>query len=197
MAENKGFESALRNVISELKAPKSQNNSFGKYKYRNAEDILEAVKPLLTKNGLRLKLSDEIVSLDGRFYVRASVTVRGWGEEDTATAYAREDEAKKGMDVAQITGAASSYARKYALNGMFDIDDTKDADSQDNTKMPDKEDVTMEQKQKIKELLVKSGVDVAYMQIELKNKFNIPVGSTFSKAKADEIIKALESEEPF
>jgi hypothetical protein len=101
------------------------------------------------------------------------------------------------MDVAQITGAASSYARKYALNGMFDIDDTKDADSQDNTKMPDKEDVTMEQKQKIKELLVKSGVDVAYMQIELKNKFNIPVGSTFSKAKADEIIKALESEEPF
>lgn len=133
MSSELDFESALRNVINELKAPKSQVNKFGGYKFRKAEDILEAAKPLLFKNGLRLKISDEIVLVGDRHYVKATVTVKGHGAQDTAEAYAREEDVKKGMDQSQITGAASSYARKYALNGMFDIDDTNDADGEDNT----------------------------------------------------------------
>lgn len=131
-SEELDFESALRKVISELKAPKNQRNSFGNYNYRSAEDIQEAVKPLLDKYKLRMKLSDQIVNHGDRYYVEATVTVNGYGESDTATGEAREAENKKGMDEAQITGAASSYARKYALNGMFDIDDTKDADTNEH-----------------------------------------------------------------
>ena len=120
----------LREVQSELKAPKSQYNSFGKYKYRNAEDILEAVKPLLSKHGLTLTLSDDINIIGDRYYVRAEVVVSNDdGEMIPVVAYAREEENKKGMDGSQVTGASSSYARKYALNGMFCIDDTKDSDS--------------------------------------------------------------------
>lgn len=125
----------LVTIQSELKAPKGQTNTFGKYKYRSCEDILEAVKPLLKSQKLVLTLTDWIENVGGRFYVRATATV---SESETSflsvTAYAREEETKKGMDAAQITGAASSYARKYALNGLFCIDDTKDADTMDNTK---------------------------------------------------------------
>lgn len=127
------FEAALRAVIKDLKAPKSQTNSFGHYSYRNAEDIIEAVKPLLDLNNLRLSISDEIVLIGDRYYVKASVYVDGYGHYISQDAYAREPLTKKGMDESQITGATSSYARKYALNGMFCIDDTKDADSMDNT----------------------------------------------------------------
>lgn len=120
----------LRDVQSELKAPKSQYNSFGKYKYRNAEDILEAVKPLMAKHKLTLTLTDSIEIIGDRYYVRAEVVVSNdEGEMIPVTAYAREEENKKGMDGSQVTGASSSYARKYALNGMFCIDDTKDSDS--------------------------------------------------------------------
>jgi hypothetical protein len=120
----------LREVQSELKAPKSQYNSFGKYKYRNAEDILEAVKPLLSKHGLTLTLSDDINIIGDRYYVRAEVVVSNDdGEMIPVVAFAREEENKKGMDGSQVTGASSSYARKYALNGMFCIDDTKDSDT--------------------------------------------------------------------
>lgn len=123
----------LASIQSELKAPKGQYNSFGKYSYRSAEDILEAVKPLLAKNGCTLTLSDEVVQIGDRFYVKttaelASCDVNDFGSA-TVTAYAREEDTKKGMDGAQITGAASSYARKYALNGLFAIDDTKDPDA--------------------------------------------------------------------
>lgn len=125
----KTFEENLRNVIAKLKAPKSQFNSFGKYNYRNCEDILEAVKPLLDEHKLRLKLSDDVVQVGNYNYVKATATVTDGVSVENASALAREPEEQKGMNDAQITGSASSYARKYALNGLFDIDDTKDADT--------------------------------------------------------------------
>ena len=118
-------------VQSELKAPKGQYNSFGKYKYRSCEDIVEAVKPILAKVNAVILLNDEIVEVSGRFYVKATarfLDCEGGGFVE-ANAFAREDESKKGMDGAQVTGATSSYARKYALNGLLAIDDTKDADA--------------------------------------------------------------------
>jgi hypothetical protein len=120
----------LIGIQAELKAPKNQNNSFGKYKYRSCEDILEAVKPLLVKREAVLTISDTVVCIDGRFYVESTATLMDveTGETMSTKSFAREEETKKGMDGAQITGAASSYARKYALNGLFAIDDTKDAD---------------------------------------------------------------------
>lgn len=121
----------LSKVQSELKAPKGQYNSFGKYKYRSCEDILEAVKPLNAKHGVVLTVGDEVVEISNRFYVKATavfVDIES-GEKITNTALAREDDAKKGMDGSQITGTASSYARKYCLNGLYCIDDTKDADT--------------------------------------------------------------------
>lgn len=121
----------LASIQQTLKAPKNQYNSFGKYKYRNCEDILEAVKPLL--DNTILLLNDEVVELSGRWYVKATATLTDGEDKIETTAYARESEDKKGMDDAQITGAASSYARKYALNALFAIDDTKDADSKDNS----------------------------------------------------------------
>lgn len=117
-------------IQSEIKVPKSQYNSFGKYKYRSCEDILEAVKPLLKTHECALNLCDDIIVVGDRYYVKATACImNASGESATATAFAREDLDKKGMDGAQITGTASSYARKYALNGLFCIDDTKDADT--------------------------------------------------------------------
>ena len=121
--------SKLLEIQHRLKAPKGQYNSFGKYKYRSCEDILEAVKPILFELGCTLTLSDEIVEMGGRFYVRATAWLRGENTDEVVSAYARESESKAGMDASQITGTASSYARKYALNGLFCIDDTKDADT--------------------------------------------------------------------
>jgi hypothetical protein len=121
----------LQGIQSSLKAPKGQTNKFGGYKYRSCEDILTAVKPLLAEWGCSIVIQDDIVEVGGRVYVKATVSL---ADNDTelavsATAFAREAEVKKGMDDAQITGSASSYARKYALNGLFAIDDTKDADA--------------------------------------------------------------------
>lgn len=118
-------------VQGELKAPKGQYNAFGKYKYRSCEDIMEAVKPILAKVNAVILLNDEIVEVAGRVYVKATarfLDCEGGGFVE-ASAFAREDESKKGMDGAQVTGATSSYARKYALNGLLAIDDTKDADA--------------------------------------------------------------------
>lgn len=121
----------LYRIQQELKAPKGQYNSFGKYKYRSCEDILEAVKPLLAEHGCVLLLNDEVLSLGTRFYIKAAASlIDGEGKTIAQTsALAREEETKKGMDGSQITGAASSYARKYALNGLFAIDDNKDSDT--------------------------------------------------------------------
>ena len=120
----------MKDIQAKLKAPKGQFNNFGKYKYRSCEDIVEAVKPLLAEAGYHLILSDDIVLVGDRIYVKATATVfNGTEILGTATAFAREPQDKKGMDYSQITGTASSYARKYALNGLFAIDDTKDADT--------------------------------------------------------------------
>lgn len=123
---------ALRLIQSELKAPKGQYNSFGKYKYRSCEDILEAAKPILAKHNTALTLSDELVLIGDRYYIKATATLIAANGSISTTAYAREDETKKGMDGSQITGTASSYARKYALNGLFCIDDTKDDDAEES-----------------------------------------------------------------
>lgn len=131
MADN--IYTALTNLQSELKAPKAQRNSFGNYNYRSAEDILEAVKPLLSKHGLTMTTTDTIVNIGARYYVKATATLYGFDGSISVDGWAREAKDKKGMDASQITGATSSYARKYAYNGLFSIDDTKDADSDEHT----------------------------------------------------------------
>lgn len=121
--------SSLLKIQAELKAPKNQKNTFGGYSYRSSEDILEAVKPLLVKYSSELNITDAIQMIGDRFYVEASARfLDSYGVETIVKAYAREAQTKKGMDESQVTGAASSYARKYALNGLFLIDDVKDAD---------------------------------------------------------------------
>ncbi len=130
----------LSEIQSRLKAPKSQFNKFGNYAYRNCEDILEAVKPLCKEYGTVATLSDELVNIGDRYYIKATAKLTDYKtlEVIDVTAYAREEETKKGMDGSQITGASSSYARKYALNGLFNIDDTKDSDG---TNKHDKEEL--------------------------------------------------------
>ncbi|ENQ6155467.1 ERF family protein [Salmonella enterica subsp. enterica serovar Carrau] len=127
---SKEFYARLAEIQEHLNAPKNQYNSFGKYKYRSCEDILESVKPLL--KGLFLSISDEIVLIGNRYYVKATATITDGENSHSASAIAREEENKKGMDAAQVTGATSSYARKYCLNGLFGIDDSKDADTDEH-----------------------------------------------------------------
>ena len=136
----------LINIQEKLKAPKGQWNNFGKYKYRSCEDILEAVKPLLVENKCQLTISDEVVSVGNRIYVKSTARIKNEaGEEEFTIGFAREEESKKGMDGSQVTGASSSYARKYALNGMFCIDDTKDSDTtNDGEKSKNKAEKTLQ-----------------------------------------------------
>lgn len=135
-----GIYEKLSAIQQELKAPKGQYNSFGKYKYRSCEDILEAVKPICAKHKTALVLLDDIREVSGRFYVVAQAQLHDCESDNavTSTAFAREPDEKKGMDDSQITGTASSYARKYALNGLFCIDDTKDADTDEYKHQQDK-----------------------------------------------------------
>src|SRR3990167_5743627 len=133
----KTLQEQLATIQQSLKVAKNQKNSFGNYYYRSCEDILEAVKPLL--NCCTLVISDEVVNIGERYYVKSATVLSNGKETIVCTAYAREALEKKGMDSAQITGSTSSYARKYALNGLFAIDDTKDADTVDNTKEKPKE----------------------------------------------------------
>tara|TARA_R100000544_G_C2200803_1_gene46612 strand:- start:65 stop:595 length:531 start_codon:yes stop_codon:yes gene_type:complete len=128
---NKEFIRRVAKIQSELKAPKGQFNKFGKYNYRSCEDIMEGVKPLL--DGLVLTVNDELQQAADRIYIKATATLTDGENSISNSALARESLTKKGMDDSQITGTASSYARKYALNGLFCIDDTKDADSMDNS----------------------------------------------------------------
>lgn len=223
VADKLDFESALRNVIAELKAPKDKRNTFGNYSYRNAEAILEAVKPLLYKYELRVKATEEVVHFTSddelqvvelidskgkkyteiiggdRYYIKSTVVVTGYGDTDTASAMAREEQNKKGMDGAQVTGAAGSYAKKYALSHMFDIDDNKDADSQDNSnirksaaKEPDGY-ITEEQRQTIAKLLVNDGIMVDEIPTILAEHFEVPLGSSISFEKATSIIEKLKT----
>ena len=139
----------LMNIQQELKAPKGQYNSFGKYSYRSCEDILEAVKPLLKKEKVVLTISDELQYIGNRYYIKATATLIDTESDATISnsAYAREEETKKGMDGSQITGASSSYARKYALNGLFGIDDNKDSDTTNIQSKEEKEDKKASPKQ--------------------------------------------------
>lgn len=168
------FLEKVSHLITELKAPKGQYNKFGKYNYRSAEDILEAVKPLANNYGLVPKLSDEPVIIGDWHYIKATASIKDvkTGEEEIATAYAREPLAKKGMDESQITGTASSYARKYAMNGLYQIDDTKDADSDEYTeqvKQATPKPITKSQQ----EALQKRSDEIAKMaKLESKNFFD-------------------------
>lgn len=136
MADKK-FRERVIDAQLELKAPKSQYNSYGKYSYRNAEDILEAVKPINAKHGLLLTLDDHIEQVGSRYYIKALATLSDIASDESlqVTAYAREPESRKGMDDAQVSGATSSYARKYALNGLYLIDDTKDSDTDEYSRL--------------------------------------------------------------
>lgn len=128
------IEQKLLVIQQKLNVPKGNYNSFGKYSYRSCEDILEAVKPLLAETKTVLTVTDDMVAMDGRFYIKATARLADTESDEVIsnTAFARESEAKKGMDESQVTGSTSSYARKYALNGLFCIDDVKDADTRDN-----------------------------------------------------------------
>jgi hypothetical protein len=124
----------LIQIQRDLKAPKNQWNSFGKYKYRSCEDILEGLKPILHELGLTISLEDEIKNIGDRYYVCSTAIITDGEHQVSTMAYAREEESKKGMDSSQVTGAASSYARKYSLNGLLAIDDTKDSDKTSDAK---------------------------------------------------------------
>ena len=146
----------LISIQSKLKAPKGQRNKFGNYNYRSCEDILEAVKPLLADNECHLVINDQIELIGERYYIRATAIITNKeGFKIEASAYAREPISKKGMDESQITGAASSYARKYSLNALFAIDDTKDADSTNNHTEDEVSDIEikrLEEEIKVKEI---------------------------------------------
>ena len=159
----------LNKIQPDLKAPKGQYNSVGTYKYRSCEDILEAIKPFLTETKTVLTINDEIVFIGNRFYVKATAVLADCENENSFihnTAFAREDDSKKGMDGSQITGASSSYARKYALNGLFAIDDTKDADTDENakqqrnsTRTQEPERITKEDVQLMRDLCEQKGLN--------------------------------------
>ena len=148
----------LIEVQTELKAPKNKFNSFGNFSYRSCEDILESVKPLLKARGLMMTITDEVVNVGSKNYIRATVTIGDGDQTASVSAFAREAEAKKGMDDSQITGTASSYARKYALNGMFLIDDTKDADT-DEYRFED-EKISKLKAKTLKDLCEQTGTDL-------------------------------------
>lgn len=154
------FYKRISKVQKELKAPKNQRNTFGNYNYRSCEDILEAAKPLLAENGLLLVVSDSVEEVSGRFYIKATAALYDTESDNVMvnTAYAREEENKKGMDASQVTGTASSYARKYALNGLFCIDDTKDADTDEHKKQQSRGDTAkVETLEDAKELVLNFG----------------------------------------
>ena len=179
MATIKNKPMKLVNIQAELKAPKNQVNSFGKYKYRSAEDIIEAVKPILFKHQTALLISDEIVQVADRVYVKATAMLIDETNEELPIkvyGWAREEEVKKGMDAAQITGSASSYARKYALNGLFAIDDTKDADSTNEHK----DEVGEEKRMKLIALLENTIWDES-----LKSKQAIKISAYTTKEQYD------------
>lgn len=172
----------LLNVQSKLKAPKSQRNDFGNYNYRNCEDILESVKPLLAEAKATIILTDKLVLIGERYYIEATARFIDveTGEEISNNAYAREEEVKKGMDGSQITGSASSYARKYALNGLLDIDDTKDSDTTNN----ETNKCTKEQINTMRELQVIEG--------NILKKFKISKLEDLTFGQAESIIRLKE-----
>lgn len=216
--ENKNIFEKLSEVQNELKAPKGQKNTFGNYRYRSCEDILEAVKPILQKHRLTLVISDEIVvigdnnptiinekkydksnqeirndnrvSSTQRYYVQATATlydmdnIEQWVEN---RACAREEEIKTGMDQSQITGTASSYARKYALNGLFNIDDTKDADTDEYTKKTEDKTINIKLHAEFQKLLIESETDLD----DLLKYFKVSDSTKLSESQYNEAIAIM------
>lgn len=186
---------ALTEIQKRLKAPKSNYNSFGKYNYRSCEDILEAVKPLLGDN--TLTLSDEVVQIGDRIYVKATAVFRDGATETRVSAFAREAESKKGMDESQVTGTASSYARKYALNGLFLIDDTKDADTDEFVKATEKTKEKTLKRTEPEEPMMTPLQKAKIQRLTDENQWAIMVGTygepeTWTSAQADKWIEQLE-----
>lgn len=188
----------LNKIQNELKAPKNQYNKFGGYKYRSCEDILEAVKPILAKHGCTLTLNDEVVLIGARYYVKATCTLRDKDEVVTTQAFAREEEVKKGMDASQITGASSSYARKYALNAMFLIDDTKDADTDAYTQQQKKAAPAQPKIEAavapdiVQGIIARASIAGSknelidlYKECVIENKWNNEIAAAFSQIKKD------------
>ena len=181
-------------IQSELKAPKSQYNNFGKYAYRNCEDILESLKPLLKEYKSTIYISDEIVTVLERFYVKATVTFidAETGEKIINTAYAREEEDKKGMDGSQVTGSSSSYARKYALNGMFAIDDTKDSDFTNTTVKGDNSALSEAQIKRLLAIASKVNISADDVKKVVAKSFGVQDLRKMNKQQYDEICSRLE-----
>lgn len=176
----------LAKIQAELKAPKGQYNNFGKYNYRSCEDILEALKPLLQKHDCMVTLDDTVIPCGERVYIRAMATIRNnTGESLNACGYAREPEDKKGMDVSQITGSCSSYARKYALNGLFAIDDNKDADTMEPVKH-----TTNKSRQPSSKNTIQEAIKIINRQNNLSDLRNVFTGLTATIKKNPDVIKA-------
>ena len=194
--ENMNIYEKLSNIQKELKCNKSQYNKFGNYYYRSCEDILEAVKPLCFKNRVTLILNDEVEVKSERYYIKAIATLYDWDSENklVASAYARESLTKKGMDESQITGTSSSYARKYALNGLFNIDDTKDNDTneakeqQENT--PKEKKITKDQKAIITSYLSNFTKPIIGTKIKTTGKNTL---SQLTENEAEKVIEYLRS----
>ena len=193
----------LIKVQNELKAPKNQYNSFGKYSYRNCEDICESVKPLLLANGLAMFISDNIELIGDRYYIKAIVTVvdTETGETLTNSALAREEENKKGMDSSQVTGSTSSYARKYALNGMFLIDDTKDSDFTNTHGKENNEErlsrikgtgLSEAQIKRLYAIAAKASVEKSMVLKAIKQEFKVEKAELLTKEQYDELCARLE-----
>lgn len=182
----------LSEIQNELKAPKGQYNKFGNYKYRSCEDILEAVKPICKKNKTTLIISDELQNIGDRYYIKATATLYDTEKEESIsnTAYAREEESKKGMDGSQITGTASSYARKYALNGLFNIDDTKDADTNEYKEQQEPKTINATMESSLREMITNLGISNDEV-IEALKKLNCKKLNELTYDKVEEFRKII------
>ena len=192
----------LLNIQTKLKAPKGQFNSFGEYNYRSCEDILEAVKPLCKKEKAVLTLSDTIKNIGERYYIEVTVRLQDIESESeiSVTAYAREEESKKGMDGSQITGASSSYARKYALNGLFNIDDTKDSDGtntgDEEKPKPPKKETKEDYRSQLGELIKgsKGKITGEIIAEAMERKFGIKEANKLNETQFKNLLKELTNE---
>lgn len=182
----------LMNVQNELKVPKNNKNTFGNYKFRNAEDILEALKPLLKKHNVTVIITDDVVMVGDRYYIKATVKFidTETGEMIETSALAREEETKKGFDASQITGSTSSYARKYALNGLFAIDDTKDSDTT-NKHLKDEPTLSDAQIKRLYTISNKAGYSADKVKNMIKQKYNKEI-KQMNRSEYDNVTEGLQ-----
>jgi len=187
----------LNKIQTELKAPKSQYNDFGKYKYRSCEDILESLKPLLKETKTCITMNDELIVIGDRYYIKARAVLHDTekiGEHIEVVAYAREEESKKGMDGSQVTGASSSYARKYALNGLFAIDDSRDSDATNQGVDKDTKQVLSDAQIKRLYAISKSKcITEDQVKEVIKKEYGKDSTKELTKAEYDEIVKRMEN----